>query len=258
MQDMLVYEDVWSLWGEAGHFRPVKRCILTPMASLMNTRGGRPSKGPRHSFTVKLDLERAAKLTKILRTLDTNGIEYLTPIVEAHIDSIDSDHLRNEPRERRTAVAENGTTSTSRSAVKRKLSEEEKLRRAQMLARKINLLIDSRMDESGRPYDYRAIEASAKNAGVFISRTRWSRLKNGQVQVVPDACLRALATVFDVNREYLLHEDAELPEEVEVMLPHVRIKRLSEVRDFAARKLGRVDPEGLRATTKILDEAIQS
>lgn len=229
------------------------------MASLMNTRrGGRPSKGPRHSFTVKLDLERAAKLAEILRTLDTNGIEYLAPIVEAHIDSIDLDHLRNESRERRTAVAEHSTTSTSRSAVKRKLTEKENLRRAQMLARKVNLLLDSRMDESGRPYDYRAIEASAKNAGVFISRTRWSRLKNGQVQVVPDACLRALATVFNVNREYLLREDAELPEEVEAMLPQVRIKRLSEVRDFAVRVLGPVDPEGLRAITKILDQAIQA
>lgn len=49
------------------------------MASLMNTRLGRPSKGPRHSFTVKLDLELAAKLQEILRTLNTNGIEYLTP-----------------------------------------------------------------------------------------------------------------------------------------------------------------------------------
>lgn len=64
------------------------------MASLLNTRRGRPSKGPRHSFTIKLDLERAAKLQEILRTLNTNGIEYLTPIVEAHIDAIDLDHCQ--------------------------------------------------------------------------------------------------------------------------------------------------------------------
>ena len=32
---------------------------------------------------------------------------------------------------------------------------------------------------------------------------------------------------------------------------------LYEVRAFAVRALGRVDPEGLRAVTKILDQAIQ-
>lgn len=90
----------------------------------MNTRRGRPSKGPRHSCTLKLDLERAAKLQEILRTLNTIGIEYLTPIVEAHIDAIDLDHLRNESQERKTAIAENGTTLTFRCAVKRKLTEE--------------------------------------------------------------------------------------------------------------------------------------
>lgn len=50
---------------------------------------GRPSKGPRHSFTIKLDLERAAKLKGILVSREITGIEYLTPIIEAHIDAVD-------------------------------------------------------------------------------------------------------------------------------------------------------------------------
>ncbi|MET1021010.1 MAG: hypothetical protein ABWX69_02275, partial [Arthrobacter sp.] len=61
--------------------------------------------------------------------------------------------------------------------MKRKLTEEEEFRRAQILARKINLLLDAIVDESGRPYDHPAIEAAAaQKANYFISRTRWSRL----------------------------------------------------------------------------------
>jgi hypothetical protein len=65
------------------------------MASLMNTRRGRPSKGQRHPFTVKLDMDRAVKLVEVLGILETSGVEYLTPIIEAHLDSIDVDQLRN-------------------------------------------------------------------------------------------------------------------------------------------------------------------
>lgn len=219
---------------------------------------GRPSKGPRHPFTVKLDLERAAKLKEILGILNTSGIEYLAPIIEAHVDAIDLHQLRNGPREHPTAVPEKKSSPAVRVAVRRELTQEEKFRRAQTLARKINLLLDARVDKSGVPYDYPAIDAGARKAGYSITRTRWTLLKNGNVQVVPDACLRAIATIFEVNPEYLLYEDAELPADLESMLPQVRIKRLSEVRDFAEKALGGpVDPEGLKALTTFLDQALQ-
>lgn len=67
------------------------------MASLMNPRRGRPSKGERHTFAVKLDMERAVKLVEILRLVDISGVEYLTPIIEEHIDAIDLDQLHNMP-----------------------------------------------------------------------------------------------------------------------------------------------------------------
>lgn len=67
---------------------------LSAMASLLNTRCGRPSKGPRHPFTVKLDMERAVKLAELLTILDVNGVAYLTPVVEAHLDSVNLDELR--------------------------------------------------------------------------------------------------------------------------------------------------------------------
>ncbi|MEG9246843.1 hypothetical protein V6S67_01940 [Arthrobacter sp. Soc17.1.1.1] len=139
-----------------------------------------------------------------------------------------------------------------------KLGEEEKFQRAQVLAAKVNLLLDAIVDRSGRPYDYPVIGAGTRKIGHYVSRTRWSRLRNGQDQVVPDECLRAIATVFGVNPEYLLDENAPLPPEVEAELPRVRIKRLSEVRDFAVKALAVVDPERLKAITEILDEAIHS
>jgi len=221
-------------------------------------RTGRPSKGPRHSFTVKLDMVRAVKLKEVLETLNTTGIEYLVPIIEAHLDAIDLDELRSEAREGQVAVAANDTISTIRPVVKRKLTREEKLWRAQWLARKVNLLLDIRTDDEGQPYDYPGIHETADKLGYYISRTRWSLLKEGKDQVVPDECLFALAKVFDVDPEYLLQEDTELPADLEAVLPQVRIKRLSEVRDFAERALsGPVNPEILKAITKMLDKAIE-
>lgn len=128
-------------------------------------------------------------------------------------------------------------------------------RRAETLARKINLLLDVIMSESGTPFDYPSIRDSAQEkASYYISRTRWSLLKNGTEQVVPDEALRAIATVFDVDPEYLLQEDGKLPERVEAELELLRSLRRAEVRNFAARALGPVDPDALAAIAKILDE----
>lgn len=66
------------------------------MAIQKLSHGGRPSKGPRHTFVVKTDLARAEKLREIMAILNTNAVEYLTPLVAAHIDSIDLDQLRNQ------------------------------------------------------------------------------------------------------------------------------------------------------------------
>ena len=70
--------------------------IIDPMAPVTKSRIGRPSKGQRHSFTVKLDMERTAKLFELLEILDTNGIDYMAPIIEAHLDAIDLEQLRTQ------------------------------------------------------------------------------------------------------------------------------------------------------------------
>lgn len=128
------------------------------------------------------------------------------------------------------------------------------IRRAETLARKINLLLDVIMSDTGKPFDYPAIREGAQKAGYYLSRTRWSLLKAGKEQVVPDEALRAIASVFDVDPEYLLQDGGKLPERVEAELELIRSMRRAEVRNFAARALGPVDPEALKAITKILDE----
>ena len=128
------------------------------------------------------------------------------------------------------------------------------IRRAESLARKINLLLDVMRSDSGAPFDFPTMAAGTEKLGYSLSRTRWSLLKNGKEQVVPEAALRAIAKVFGVDPEYLLQDDGELPKQVEAELELLRKFRLSEVRNFAARALGPVDPEALRAITKILDD----
>lgn len=58
--------------------------------------GGRPSKGQRHTFAVKPDLDRAAKLVEALDILGTDGVSLLTPVVNRFIDSLDLEKLKNQ------------------------------------------------------------------------------------------------------------------------------------------------------------------
>jgi hypothetical protein len=78
---------------QLGYFNNGNRLDGTmPLQKL--TKGGRPSKGDRHTFNVKPDIHRAEKLRAILDALDTNAVDYLTPIVAKHIDSIDLSELQ--------------------------------------------------------------------------------------------------------------------------------------------------------------------
>lgn len=129
------------------------------------------------------------------------------------------------------------------------------VRRAETLARKLKLLLDTIPSGSGKTFDYPTVSAAAQEKfDYYISRTRWSLLKSGKEQVVPDECLRAIAGVFGVNPEYLIQDDGPVPEQVDAELTLLRSMRRAEVRNFAARALGPVDPEALRAIAKILDE----
>ena len=217
---------------------------------------GRPSKGPRHSFTVKLDPARSAKLKEILRTQGIAGTDYLGPIIEAHVDAVDRGRVGSPPRsERKLSAAGNRHEAAPRAALPWKPIQGEALDRARMLAWKTHLLLDTRMSPSGQRYTFPMIQA-AIGSGV-LSRTRWQWLKEGKVQVVSDECLRAIAKVFDVPAEYLLHENAPIPPAVKAVLPQLRIQRLSEVRKFAVKALEPVAPGLLQEITTVIDQALQ-
>lgn len=131
-----------------------------------------------------------------------------------------------------------------------------RIRRAEIIARKVNLLLDTIVTTSGQPFDYATVRDAAQEAGCYFSRTRWSLLKNGKEQVIADEALNALAVVFDIDPEYLLQEDGPLPEKVEAKVVVLRRERRAEVLSFAARALGPVDPEALKAIAEVLDEAV--
>jgi transcriptional regulator with XRE-family HTH domain len=129
------------------------------------------------------------------------------------------------------------------------------LHRAETLSRKVNLLLDVIMSPSGEPFEYTMVrDIAQEKTGYFLSRTRWSMLKQGRPQVVTEGTLRAVAAVFSVDAGYLLNENGNVPEQVQAELELLRSMRRSEVRDFAVRALGPVDPEAMRAIAKILDE----
>ena len=217
---------------------------------------GRPSKGPRHSFTVKLDPARSAKLKEILRTQGVAGTDYLGPIIEAHVDAVDLRRVGSPPRsERKLAAVGSRNESAPRAVLPWKPNQGEALDRARMLAWKTQLLLDTRVNPSGQRYTFPMIQAAIGSG--LLSRTRWQWLKEGKVQVVSDECLRAIAKVFDVPAEYLLHENAPMPPAVAAVLPQLRIRRLSEVRKFAVKALEPVDPGLLQEITTVIYQALQ-
>lgn len=82
-----------------------KNRLDSSMALRKLAQGGRPSKGPRHTFNVKPDITRAEKLRDILEILECNAVDYLTPLVAAHIDSIDLEKFRAEHTQETLPIA---------------------------------------------------------------------------------------------------------------------------------------------------------
>jgi hypothetical protein len=126
--------------------------------------------------------------------------------------------------------------------------------RPETLARRVELLLDTIMAESGKPFDYPAVRDAAQAAGFYASRERWDLLNAGKEQTLPEEFLRALAEVFGVNPEFLLQEDGPLSERVEAELILLRSMRRAGVRNFHACPGGQIDVATLREIARILDE----
>ncbi|WP_312875943.1 helix-turn-helix domain-containing protein [Arthrobacter terrae] len=128
-----------------------------------------------------------------------------------------------------------------------------------ILARRLNLLLDVVMAERGSPLTFPELQKELADRGVSLSRARWSYMKDGTGRLVSDPqLLTAISDVFDVDPAYLLGDDeSELPERIDSRLEFVRSLRAARVKTFAARALGDVSPETLKAITDYLNKDIK-
>jgi hypothetical protein len=83
-------------------------------------------------------------------------------------------------------------------------------------------------------------------------------MKDGTGRLVSEpALLGALCEIFNVDPAYLSgSETADLPQRIDSQLEFVKSLRAARVKTFAARTLGDVSPETLRAITEYLNKDI--
>lgn len=125
------------------------------------------------------------------------------------------------------------------------------------LARRLNLLLDAAVAERGKPMTFREVQAELADRGIKLSRARWFYMKEGTGRLVRDpALLAGLCSIFKVDPSYLIGDDAELPERIDSQLEFVKSLRAARVKSFAARTLGDVSPETLRAISEYLNKDI--
>ena len=126
------------------------------------------------------------------------------------------------------------------------------------LARRLNLLLDVVVAERGQPVTFREVQEKLADKGIKLSRARWFYMKDGTGRLVSDpALLGALCEIFNVDPAYLLgSDDADLPQRIDSQLEFVKSLRAARVKTFAARTLGDVSPETLRAIIEYLNKDI--
>ncbi len=126
------------------------------------------------------------------------------------------------------------------------------------LASRLNLLLDVVVAERGQPVTFREVQEKLADKGIKLSRARWFYMKDGTGRLVSDpALLGALCDIFNVDPAYLMGSDAsDLPERIDSQLEFVKSLRAARVKTFAARTLGDVSPETLRAITEYLNKDI--
>ncbi len=135
------------------------------------------------------------------------------------------------------------------------MTEDESRAAAEILAKRLRLLMDVTEAESGSEPTYSQIACYLRERGTNLSRSRWTYMMNGHRYVQDAAVFDGLAAFFDVDAAFLNGEDgATTPERVSAQLDLVRSMRAAKVKSYAARVLGDISPNALRAITKFLNE----
>lgn len=135
------------------------------------------------------------------------------------------------------------------------MTEDENKAAAQDLAKRLRLLLDVAIAESGSEPTYSQIAAYLDQRGTSLSRSRWTYMVNGHRYVQDAAVFEGLAAFFDVDAAFLAGEDdAPIPAKVSAQLDLVRSMRAAKVKAYAARTLGDISPKTLQAISRFLDE----
>lgn len=130
------------------------------------------------------------------------------------------------------------------------------LKESQILSRKIDLLLDVVVTSEGKQFEFSDIAAALADRGVKLSRTRWHHLKVGDSTVKhPPELIVGLANFFQINPDYLLKADGEIPQRIQHELELLAAMRRAKVREFATRTLAEVDNETLDAIAALLDDS---
>lgn len=135
------------------------------------------------------------------------------------------------------------------------MTEDESKDAAADLAKRLRLLLDVAIAESGAEPTYSQIAAYLGGRGTNLSRSRWTYMVNGHRYVQDPEVFEGLAAFFDVDAEFLLGADGSVvPARVSAQLDLVRSMRAAKVKTYAARTLGDISPRALQAISKFLDE----
>ena len=126
---------------------------------------------------------------------------------------------------------------------------------ADLLAKRLRLLLDVKTAESGAEPSYSEIAKFLKERGTNLSRSRWTYMVNGHRKVDDPRVSEGLAEFFGVDVEFLTGStDVSAPEKVNAQLDLIRSMRAARVKSYATRTLGDLSPKTLEAITRFLDE----
>jgi len=129
--------------------------------------------------------------------------------------------------------------------------------KAEDLAKRLRLLLDVSIAETGNEPTFGQIAAFLEERGSNLSRSRWTYIVNGHRYVQDPALFEGLAAFFDVDPAFLAGDaGVGTPAKVSAQLDLVRAMRSARVKSYAARTLGDISPDALRAISKFLDEEI--
>ncbi|MGC5224923.1 hypothetical protein ACPW96_20350 [Micromonospora sp. DT81.3] len=137
------------------------------------------------------------------------------------------------------------------------MTENESKAAAEDLAKRIRLLLDVSIAETGSEPTHSQIATFLQRRGINLSRSRWTYMVNGHRYVRDRLLFEGLAAFFSVDPAFLAGEDdAPMPPRVSAQLDLVRAMRAAKVKSYAARTLGDISPEALKAITRFLDEEV--